>query len=699
MAYNYSRADWDGLCNPLRDVPWEDIFKLGASAAASEFCEWVQVGIDVYIPHHKYQVKSHSSPWFSAACAAAIVYRTHIFRLHQQNKSSESKVKFREASNCCKRVLEAAKLPYATKTKESTTSQKLASRDFWRIANSVLSSGKSAIPPLFNGPEVLSSASDKAKLFAKNFSKNSNLDDSSISLPVFPSITNLKLHNSSIAPKIVKKVITNLDSTKASAPDCIPVVVLKNCEPELSYILAKLFNKCLKESCFPDCWKVSSVVPVFKNVGKRSTAKNYCPVSLLSVVNNRIVDHLEKCGLFSDFQYGFRSSRSTADLLTVVSDRIARAFNRSGASRAVALDISKAFDRVWHAGLLHKLKSYGISGQIFDLISSFISNRWLLVVLDGKYSQEYPVNAGVPQGSILDPTLFLLYINDLPDDVICNIAIYADDTTLYSKCNQASNLWQQLELASALESDLRDTVNWGWKWLVDFNSGKTQLVSFDRSRNTGAIDVKMDGSVLEEKTSFKMLGLTFSSKFNWGSYIVSIAKTASKKIGALIRSMKFLSPEVALYLYKSTIRPCMEYCCHVWARAPSCYLELLDKLQKRICRTVGPSLAASLEPLPHCRNVASLSLFYRYYFGRCSSELAQLVPLPYSRGRSTPYSDRLHDFFFTIPRYYKDVYVNSFFPRTARLWNSLPMECVPLTYDLSGFKSRINRYLLTVGSF
>ena len=111
-------------------------------------------------------------------------------------------------------------------------------------------------------------------------------------------------------------------------------------------------------------------------------------------------------------------------------------------------------------------------------------------------------NAGVPQGSIPGPTLFLLYINDLPDDVVCNIAIYADDTTLYSKCDQASDLWQQLELASELASGLRDTVDWGRKWLVDFNAGKTQLVSFDRSKNTGAIDVKMDGSILEEKNIF-----------------------------------------------------------------------------------------------------------------------------------------------------------------------------------------------------
>ena len=302
IAYDYSRADWDGLHDHLRDAPWEDIFKLGASAAGSEFCEWIQVGIDVYIPHRKYQVKSHSSPWFSAACAAAIVHRNHFFCLYQREKSSDSKAKFRQASNHCKRVLEAAKLAYANKTKESITSLKLGSHDFWRIANSVLNKGKSAIPPLFNGPEVLSSASDKAKLFAENFSLNSNLDDSGVSLPVFPSGTNLKLHNISITPKMARKVVMNLDLSKASGPDCIPVVVLKNCEPELSYISAELFNKCLKESCFPYCWKVSSVVPVFKNVGERSTAKNYRPVSLLSVVskvfeklvNNRIVDHLEK---------------------------------------------------------------------------------------------------------------------------------------------------------------------------------------------------------------------------------------------------------------------------------------------------------------------------------------------------------------------------------------------------------------------
>ena len=152
------------------------------------------------------------------------------------------------------------------------------------------------------------------------------------------------------------------------------------------------------------------------------------------------------------------------------------------------------------------------------------------MVLDGKSSQEYPVNAEVPQSSILGPTLSLLCINDLPDDVTCNTAIYADDITLYSKCDQASDLWEQLELASELESDLRDTMDWGKMWLVDFNAGKTHLVLFDRSNNKGSIDLKMDVPVLEDKSSFKMLGLTFSSKLDWVLTLSLLLKLPPRKL-------------------------------------------------------------------------------------------------------------------------------------------------------------------------
>ena len=208
-------------------------------------------------------------------------------------------------------------------------------------------------------------------------------------------------------------------------------------------------------------------------------------------------------------------------------------------------------------------------------------------------------------------------------------------------------------------------------------------------------DLRNDLSLKDAAT---ILDGTTQSSANYLRTRKSGAKTLKlppRKLDPLVIIWSFFLLRL-LYLYKSTIRPCMEYYCHAWAGALSYYLKLLDKLQKQICRTVGPSLAASLKPLAHHRNVAGLRLLYRYYFGKCSPELAELVPLAYSWGRSTRYSDRLHDFSVTIPRCYKDNYVNSFFPRH---WNSLLIEYFPLTYNLSGFKSRINRHLLTTGSF
>ena len=189
-------------------------------------------------------------------------------------------------------------------------------------------------------------------------------------------------------------------------------------------------------------------------------------------------------------------------------DRIAGAFNRSGATRAVALDITKASTEFGmlifftNLGLMEFQFRYLALFLLFPVIGGF---RWFCT---GSLHKSIQL---ILQRSIFGPTLFLLYVNDFPDDDICNIAIYADGTTLYSKWDQASDLWQQLILAAELESNLRDTVDWDRKWLVDSNTGKTQLVSFDWSSNAGAIDVKMDGSVLEEKSSFKMLGLTFCS--------------------------------------------------------------------------------------------------------------------------------------------------------------------------------------------
>ena len=396
---------------------------------------------------------------------------------------------FNDSRNHCKRVITEARSSYAEATRHSIAPQRIGSRDFWRICNSVLNRGKSTIPPLFNGPEVLTTSTDKANLFARNFSYNSTLDDSYQLLPDFPSRTEYRLTSRKITARMVSHAIYHLDTCKATGPDRIPSIVIKMCSPELSPVLAKLYNKCLAKSCVPSCWKSSEVVPAFKNDGDRSDPGKYRHISLLSIVskifesripsivikmcspelspvlaklynkclakscvrscwkssevvpafkndgdrsdpgkyrhisllsivskifesfiNDSFIKHLDSTGLFSDLQYGFRTLRSTADILTVLSERIYNSMDAGGETRAIALDISKAFDKVWHAGLLHKLKSYGVVGPILGILESFMIERSLKVVLDGQSSPLFLhqcwSSSGISSGTNLIPGVY-----------------------------------------------------------------------------------------------------------------------------------------------------------------------------------------------------------------------------------------------------------------------------------------------------
>ena len=346
------------------------------------------------------------------------------------------------------------------------------------------------------------------------------------------------------------------------------MIVFKKCAPELSSVLAKLFRLCVSKGSFPSCWKSASIVPVPKK-GDLSSPANYRPISLLpvmsiifeTVVNNHILSFLESNGLLSDFQYGFRHQRSTADALAFLTEHIGKVLDKQGETRTVALDISKAFDRVWHKGLLEKLRSYGITGKVHQLLSSFLTNRQISVVLDGQKSASLPVNAGVPQGSVLGPTLFLVFINDLPKSVLSKMVMYADDTTLFN--SHVGSLQNQQTVADQMCSDLKEIKKWGSEWLVTFNSSKTQTLLHSRLKKGAPMPVRMDESVLDESSLLSVLGISLSSDLSWKSYIESIGKQAAKRIGCLYRAKSFLPTEAVLHLYKAPVRPVMEYCCHL----------------------------------------------------------------------------------------------------------------------------------------
>ena len=224
--------------------------------------------------------------------------------------------------------------------------------------------------------------------------------------------------------------------------------------------------------CFPSCWKSSPVVPVFRNDGERSDPGKYRPISLLpiiskifeSFINDSLTKYFDITVLFPDLQCGFRAFRFTTNILTVLSERIYHPLDEDG--ETIALDISKAIDKVWHAGLLHKLKAYGVVGPILRILESFLQERSLKVVLAGQTSPLYITNAGVPQESVLGPTLFLVFINELS-----KIVIYANDTSFYSSLGKFG-FSEKVESAGELELDLRSIVEWGDRWLVTFNATK-----------------------------------------------------------------------------------------------------------------------------------------------------------------------------------------------------------------------------------
>ena len=432
-------------------------------------------------------------------------------------------------------TLSLAKDNYAQYTRESIVSQRLGTKDFWRIVNSVLKRNKSSLPALSTDTDRMATTSaEKAEILCRAFARNSSLDDGGRSLPAYPSRTDASLSIPSITVKQVRRIIKNLDSSKSSGPDGIPVTVLKECAPELAPIFTKLFRRCLRKGEFPSCWKTASVVPVPKKSNDTSQASNYRPISLLpvigkvfeSVINVHLLKYLELQNLLSDKQFGFRTSRSTGDLLAYVTEYVSRILDNQGETRSVALDISKAFDKVWHRGLLHKLSSYGVKDQLLQLLTSFLQNRQICVVLDGQKSSIRNINAGVPQGSILGPTLFLVYINDLPDSIVSKLVMYADDTTLFNSAEKAKCPIQRQQLCETLNKDLQTIQEWGSQWLVSFNASKTKSILHSRTRDSSSHpQLFMSGSPIEQHKDICLLGMTVSSDLSWKIYLQSVSKT------------------------------------------------------------------------------------------------------------------------------------------------------------------------------
>lgn len=309
------------------------------------------------------------------------------------------------------------------------------------------------------------------------------------------------------------------------------------------------------------------------------------------IINVQLLGYLEDSQLINDRQYGFRRGRSAGDLLVYLTHRWAEAIESKGEALAVSLDIAKAFDQVWHKALLVKLPSYGIPEGLCTWLSSFLDRRSIKVVIDGCCSDVLRINACVPQGCVLSPTLFILHINDLLS--IDSIYCYADDSTGDARYFGRASLPRSsveeshVRLVSEIENSLEKVSNWGRDNLVEFNPKKTQVCAFSAKKTLFVPAPQFQGTPLTISMSIGILGVDISNDVQIRGQLEGKAKLASKKLSVLNRSKQYFTSRQLMVLYKAQVRPHMEYCSHLWAGAPACQLSPLDSIQRRAVRLVN----------------------------------------------------------------------------------------------------------------
>ena len=399
----------------------------------------------------------------------------------------------------------------------------------------------------------------------------------------------------------IKDKLNKLDPSKASGPDNIPSFILKTFSEELSFPLLILFNKSLSEGQIPDAWKTAEVTAIFKK-GERSSPGNYRPVSLTciackvleSCITDQIRQYFEENKFFSKCQHRFHKSRSCVTQLLEVMNDLTALIDEQEAIDIIYLDFRKAFDTVPHARLINKLKAYGIEGNLLNWIFNFLSNRQQRVRVNAAYSDFSPVISGIPQGSILGPLLFIIFINDLPDCLEMLCKIFADDTKIYGPSTKHS----------ILQEDLLKLMKWSAIWQLYFNTTKCGVLHMGKNNDNNVYYTDINNSnKLEITLQEKDVGVTFTEDLKFDNHINNAVKKANQMVGLIRRSFEYLDKDMFLQLYKSIVRPHLEYANVVWHPIFQRQKILIEKVQRRATKMVP-----GLKDLPYEDRLISLNL-------------------------------------------------------------------------------------------
>ena len=525
------------------------------------------------------------------------------------------------------------------------------------------------MPPLNSNGRIINDPCDKANLFNTYFKSQTQLNDHGKEVPHLDPPTNL-LNTIQLNTEEITAIFKNLETGKACGPDCINNRILKATAETITRPLTNLFNSSLRSSTIPDIWKKAYVSPIHKKDDK-SSLENYRPISLISLVgktfekaifkhvHNFLLDNL----IIPPLQSGFTRGDSTVNQLLDIYNTFCRALDQGKEARAVFCDIRKAFDRVWHRGLIAKLKHYGIDGPLLAWFESYLTNRRQRVVLPNGNSDWNKIKAGVPQGSILGPLLFIIYINDIVKENQSLIRLFADDTTLYIIVDRPDLAAQTLNI------DLQRISVWSEIWLVNFNPKKTETMLCTCKRNRVIHQsLSFSGEIIKEVTSHKHLGLNLTCSCDWLPHIDYIKEKSLNRF-KLLRSLNF------------TLNRVYEYADVVWDNCTQQQQNELEKNQLEAGRIVtGTTKLINIQKLydelrwdklSDKRRLHKLQLFYKMDNHLAPDYLCNLLP-PHI-GEVSLYPLRNADNYTQIHSM-TALYGSSFLPSAIREWNKLLTE-------------------------
>ena len=479
--WHYNRANSNAIKKSMVNFPWSQQLNLNTDPnwQVKTFHEIFLNIMTSFIPNEIKKWVPRDPPWINKALKTLLKKKNRLYYNYKRHGyKDEDKLRLEAFRAECKEAVESAKVSYLANLGSKLNEPGTTSKNYWKIIHRVMNKCRaSKIPPIFKEGTFILNCIDKPKLFNEHFSNQCKLILNNSSIPVFEYITNKRIESISIKDEDILSLIRKLNPNKAAGSDGISGQMLLICDSSAVLPLKLIFHNILEASIYPNMWKLANVTPIFKKDDKQ-LVKKYRPISLLpicgklfeKIIFTSLYSYLNNNSLITQHQSGFRPGDSTTNQLLFLVNEIHEAFEnpKSLEVRAVFLDISKAFDKFWHHGLLFKLKQNGISGKLLNLFESYLHNRKQRVALNGFFSEYALVESGVHQGSVLGPLLFLVYINDLQKNIKSNVNFFADDTMLFSVIKDP-----QLS-ASDLNHDLEVINQWAYQWKMAFNPDPTK---------------------------------------------------------------------------------------------------------------------------------------------------------------------------------------------------------------------------------